>query len=122
MASLLYTTMRIDVFKKLGVSAYSEPIYAERPVKERCAPVRLRFKSMATTVRTDSSGTRGHAEEEVAEIRILVPPLSVVRIDDVIGMLETKVRVIGREPRFNVRGILDHYELTCDQKVPEQWG
>lgn len=114
---MIYPHLPIVVFKNKGSNIYGEATYGPPQHGEKCAPVRLRFMAANTTVRTDSAGTRGHAEEEVAQVRILVLPTSKIRIDDKLHILDTPVRVIGREPRFSVSGKLDHYELLCDQKV-----
>lgn len=115
-AHMIYPHLKITVFKNLGSNAYGEASYGPG-FGERCAPVRLRFQSATTTVRTDSAGSRGHAQEEVADVRVLVPIASKVAIDDMLEVTGTRLRVVAREPRYTVNGKLDHYELICDQKV-----
>ena len=115
---MIYPTVPITVVRLVSTNVYGEPVH-QVVGKERCAPVRLRFSNASTTVRTDSAGTRGHAQEDVAEVRVLVVPRTKIQIEDCFVIAGKTVRVTGKEPRMTVGGKLDHYELTCDQKVAE---
>lgn len=73
--------------------------------------VRFDLKVDDSTVRADSSATRGNVKEFHASGRILVP----VNIKPTWGDLFTIEGQLFEaqevEPRFNVLGVLDHYEV-----------
>jgi hypothetical protein len=77
--------------------------------------VRRDTKTEDTTVRADSSATRGNSKEFVATGRILVKPNVKPNWDDLL-IVEGKVyRIKEVETRFNVAGKLDHYELDFEK-------
>lgn len=79
----------------------------------KCAPVKLIFESTSTTVRTDSSGSIGHAQEEVANVVVLVLPTTKVEIGDVLAIGQNRVEVFKTHHRYTVFGKFDHIELHC---------
>lgn len=79
----------------------------------KVAPVKLVFESAHTTVRTDSAGSIGHAEEEVASVVVLALPAAKVQIGDVLGIGERRVEVFKIRDRHTVTGKLHHHELHC---------
>lgn len=80
----------------------------------RCGVVKLNFTSTRTSIRSDASATKGSAREDQANVRLLIPPLYSVEIDDIIVIVGKRVRVIASEPRFSVGGNLDHTQIDCD--------
>ena len=78
------------------------------PVNTRCAVVKLLTKRAKTTVRADSSGTRGHADETIENAKLLLPPGSLVEIDDRMVVLGVGLRVLSVEPMLTVMGKYDH--------------
>lgn len=110
---MIYPTLLVKVFTKVGDNAYAEPILRRQPDEKVC-PVRLTFASDKTTVRTDSAGSKGHARENVAQVVVLATPQTRIRIESRIEILDRKLRVVESHPRFTVSGALDHYELRCD--------
>lgn len=80
-------------------------------VKERCAIINLNMKSLKTTVRADSSASRGAASEEVLDAFLLMMISTTAEIDDVVEVAGVKIRVTRKFPRHNLKGILDHYEI-----------
>ncbi len=107
---MIYPTLRIEVWQKVGSDAYAQARYARVSV-ERVCPVRLSFQTDNTTVRTDSAGTKGHAQEENAVVTILALPNTRISIGDKLLINGNHVRVIEKHPRYAVGGKLDHYEV-----------
>ncbi|MFK3740964.1 hypothetical protein [Massilia sp. TN1-12] len=91
---------------------YGQPIPG-RFVNERCAVVKLEISNEKTSVRADSSASRGNAiEEEVVSI-ILLTNKTKAEKDDIIEVSGVKLRIAARHPRFDVTGRLDHYEIRA---------
>lgn len=82
-----------------------------------CSIVRFEIGADKTSVRTDSSASRGNAEEATAAVRLLFPPLYRVTTGTVVEMLGARVEIISVHPRHAVSGELDHYQV--DAQVAE---
>lgn len=89
------------------------------PSPMRCGIVRLSTVIVPSTVRADSSASRGAAEEENAQAVFLVMPNTAIAVGDIILTLGFKIEVKGRHPRLNTRGMLDHIEIhgTISEEV-----
>lgn len=99
---------------------YGEPQF-ESVTTLRYALVRFDTKIDDTTVRADSSATRGNIKEYKASGRILVDKNEKVGYGDLV-IIHGKVFSIKEvEPRINVQGALDHWE--CDlEKAEDRYG
>lgn len=91
---------------------YGQPIPG-RYVNERCAVVKLNLSNEKSSVRADSSASRGNAIEEEAVSVILLPATTQANKDDIIEVAGVKLRISARQPRFDVSGRLDHYEINA---------
>jgi hypothetical protein len=80
-----------------------------RPAK--CSVLRLRQTSGNTTVRADSSATRGHAEEVTLDGIILLGTSTTILIGDQVVIADVTGEVISIEPIFDVMGKLDHRKV-----------
>ena len=100
------------LFSKTGRNRHGEPVFAEgKPVE--CAVVRLSRVQQPTSVRADSSASRGNASElAMSAAKILFPVSVTVAIGDRFKIASYDLVVTAREPRLSVTGDLDHYE--CD--------
>lgn len=98
------------VYKANQTNAYGETILAN-PRVERFSIVHLNVISQDSSVRADSSASRGAALETVSEAKFLFTKMTEVEIDDVVEIAGVKVEISSKMPRFNVRGKLDHYEV-----------
>jgi hypothetical protein len=78
---------------------------------ERCAIVKLVKESFHTTVRADSSASRGHGDEFRVDCVILLTKTTKVKIDDKLTVAGVSIRVKSVFPRVNVNGTLDHYQV-----------
>lgn len=97
--------------RQTGLNAYSEPTFSDPELVE-CGVVRIRAGALPTSVRADSSASRGTAEEVVATAKILFLPLAYPNISDKFEIDGIVLRCTSREPRYSVLGELDHHE--CD--------
>lgn len=82
--------------------------------KERCAIVRLKQLNDKSSVRADSSASRGNAREIEASVLILLQPNTIAEIDSIIEIFGDRYRIMSMNPQFAISGRLDHYEVECD--------
>ena len=80
---------------------------------ERCAVVKLNIHSERSAVRADTSATRGNAREIQVSSLILLHPTTKANIDDVIIIAGYELRILAKQPRYTIAGVLDHYEITA---------
>lgn len=66
-----------------------------------------------TSVRADSSASRGSAEQEELQAKILVSPQVQVDEGDIMDILGFSIEITAVQPRLNTQGILDHRELRA---------
>lgn len=90
---------------------FGKEIFAT-PVEIPCAVVQLKEGVMESSVRADSSASRGAAEELMVQSKILIPNNVTVKKGDVLEIYGIFIEVMSSHPRINVLGDLDHYELT----------
>ena len=95
-----------------GYTAYGMPKLGTRK-KERCAIVKLKVRNDKTSVRADSSASRGNARELEADVLILLSANTVAQHDAVIEFEQRQYRIISMNPRYAISGKLDHYEVEC---------
>jgi len=78
---------------------------------ERCGVVKLLVENGKTSVRADSSASRGNADEYVADAVLLFPATSQVQYGEKVEIAGFELKVSGVFPRFTVQGVLDHYQV-----------
>jgi hypothetical protein len=99
--------------RKLGRNIYGEPtFYPAKTVP--CGIVDNLDQLAKTPVRSDSSASRGAAEEATAVAKILFPANVVIGKDDVFAIQGLTLRAIAVQKRFSVAGVLDHLEVDFD--------
>lgn len=96
----------IDGFDGFGQPKFTEP----RPSK--CAIVKHEVSTQQSTVRADSSSTKGHAFENIANFIGLFLPTEHIQKEDIVEVLGQKFRIIGIHTRLTVTGKIDHKEVT----------
>lgn len=100
--------------KAENADIYGQYLYDE-PVRIKFALVRLDTKSEDSTVRADSSATRGNIKEFVSSGRILVKENVNPNWGDLVIINDKTYRIKEVEPRYHVLGHLDHYELDIEK-------
>lgn len=91
---------------------YGQPVPGVRS-EERCSVVRLNVVDQKSSVRADSSASRGNAREFQVDALLLLASNTKARIHDIIIVNGQALKIVGLQPRFNVAGKLDHYEATA---------
>lgn len=91
-----------DVFNKAQMGK-------ARPAK--CSIVKLELASNKTTVRVDSSASRGYAKEDTVAARLLFPATEEISVGDRIDIAGMAVRVAAIQPRHSLTGQLDHWQI-----------
>ena len=102
------------IAEKTGYDLYGQPLAAVlRPI--RFSQVNLRRKSGKTTVRADSSASRGAADEITTDLAcILVPPQERIQIGDIFHFDGDSYVVVSRHVRRSVAGAVDHIECNLE--------
>lgn len=95
-----------------GYDLYGMATMGARKV-ERCAVVTMKMASEKSSVRADSSGSRGNALEIVADLKILLGPKTTAKHDAIVELHGNQFVVKSIAARFNIAGKLDHYEVLC---------
>lgn len=95
---------------KNGTDGFGQPKFS-KPIAGKCAVLKMLVNRQASTVRADSASSRGHAEEVVSDLHVLVPKTSKLEIDDVLTIDGIKFRISGFRRRYDVLGKLDHIEV-----------
>ena len=103
------------ISKKTSVDLYGQESHLPA-VSERCSIVKCRKYEQHTTVRADSSSSRGFANEFLSQNKILLLPATIASFDDKLTVANIVIRVTSLTPMYDVWGKLDHYEL-----VGESW-
>lgn len=107
-----FGSVLVKVFGITGYDLYGQPAWKQMP-DERCDVVKLATDTQHTTVRADSGGTRGHADEVVADSVLLMSPATKVELGGRIEVCNIPLRVTSVRPRLTVFGKVDHYEVGC---------
>lgn len=84
-------------------------------------PIRISIVSLAdsvetSSVRADSTASRGAADQEVLGAKLLVPAHVKLKNGDVIEVLGRQVEIASVQPRVDVLGKLDHQEVGGNLK------
>ena len=95
-------------------NAYGEPDYGPKTTIP-FAQVRYDTGITDSTVRADSSATRGNVKEFKASGRCLVPVTIKPTWGDIFIIHGKTFRAKQVEPRYNVLGQLDHYQVDYEK-------
>lgn len=96
--------------KIIGRDLHAREIYSDK-VSIEIAVVKLEMSAAKTTVRADSSASRGSAEETVVDGKIIVSPSLNIHRGDRVEIHSNSYSVAVIHPRFDVWGRLDHQEV-----------
>lgn len=98
--------------RKVGTTRRGEPEYAATPERVKVDVIQLIAQIAKTSVRTDSSATRGNAEEDQAEAKILFQKRTKPGEGDRFILHDVVMRIESVQPRIDTFGDLDHWECT----------
>ena len=99
-----------------SLDAFGQPrMTAKR--KTKCAVIRLEIVNQHSTVRADSASTKGHADDMVAHLHILVSSKEAIGINDTVQVRGNDFLINSYRLRFDALGRADHIELKGKIKV-----
>ena len=104
---------RCTVYPTLGSDIYGQELL-DGGHEERCAVIKLTQSSQKTSVRTDSSASRGSAQEIHSDARILFTSASKIAVDDKVEVYGQSLRVVSVFPRYSLPGRLDHIQVDLN--------
>lgn len=107
---MFITTLDCKIRKVTTLNQYAEEALGS-VINERCAPVRLRHNQNHSSVRADSTASRGAADEDQADTIVLLTPGTQAELGDQLEVAGLKVRIVQRFPRHNMAGKIEHYEV-----------
>jgi hypothetical protein len=103
---------------------YGRPLHSAAKRRTKCAIIHLYREHEKTTVRADSSASRGRADEEVSQVRILLKPNEKISTGDLVEItlkggqpITMEVRKIFRRP--DVEGVIHHIDIEGDIWAPK---
>lgn len=99
------------IYSKTSNDLYGQPVYSDSR-NSVCGVVKLTSGSQSSTVRTDSGGTRGHADELVANAKLLLSVKDNIVLGDVIEVNSIKIRVTGLKFGYGINGKIDYVEAS----------
>jgi hypothetical protein len=105
--ALLHRKAGRNVFGKISFAA---------PVSIGVSIVTLDDAVQPSAIRADSSASHSAADIETLKAKLLVEGETTIAEGDVIEILGKLVEIAGIEPRTNVLGDVDHYEVTGNLK------
>ena len=102
------------LYKKVGMSGIGAKLkYADKPITERCAILRALQSTAKSSVRADSSASRGAAWEVTCDYFLLFTPATKCDLDDMLMVDGMRLKVKSKRAQYSVTGKLDHYEIGC---------
>lgn len=96
--------------RQTGFTAQGRPIWGGETTI-RVAIVTLRNSIERSSVRADSSASRGRAEETRADGVVLVPPEIAVKVSDRLHLLGATYEITSVFPRHGLEGALGHTQV-----------
>lgn len=110
--TLFVPNQRCVIVKMSAMDIYGQK-HVERRINENCAILKSKKNSTKSSVRADSSASRGNAQEITADYWLILEKNTQAEIDDLIEFRGLRLKIIGLHPRFSIRGDHDHTEATC---------
>jgi hypothetical protein len=87
-------------------------------VKARCAVIDLDITVEKSSVRADTSGSRGQADQQQGSAMLLFPKTSTIKLGDKLFIDGFWLEVTKVYPRRAVVGGIDHIEVTFRKAEP----
>lgn len=98
------------VSQRSGYDEWGRESYANRQ-RVQCSVVRLKISREKTSVRADSSASRGRGMEVKSDSIVLLPHHLSVKIGDKVEVMGHELEVDYVQPRLNIMGRHDHNEV-----------
>lgn len=99
------------LIKSAGNDVYGQPKPGVRS-KERCSIVKMPTVDVKSSIRADSSASRGTAHELQTNGTVLLTSVTKALMHDILEIRGQQMKIIGVQPRWDATGALDHIEVT----------
>lgn len=96
-----------------GTDLYGSPVYGTS-IRVGLGVVRLQLGARKTSVRADSSATRGGSDETTIDAVLLFEPKVEPQMLDRLVVHGVTLRVVGFQPRFDLLGNLAHWQVDLE--------
>lgn len=110
---LFVPNQRCVIVKMSNMDVYGEK-HVEKRITEQCAILRAKKISSKSSVRADSSASRGNARELTADYWMILMPDTQAEIGDLIEFRGLRLKIMFMHPRFSILGEHDHTEVGCE--------
>ena len=100
------------IIKNTGYNMYGESQRKER-ITEPCALLNAETAIKKSSVRADSSASRGNAQEMIADYWLILLPTTCAEEDDLVEINGVQAKIFKLVPRFSLYGEHDHTEALC---------
>jgi hypothetical protein len=104
--------MNVILRRVRSYDVYGQPVLSAAKTEPLVGIVKLRREAQHTTVRADSSQSRGHADEFVATTKFLLVPRTAAEIGDQLEFGGVRVKITTKWAQYDTAGRIDHYEVT----------
>lgn len=105
--------VQVKIWVRGGYDLYGKADYVAPTGTTAACVVKIPQKVRKTSVRADSSASRGAAKEIEADTRFLVPPTASVKDGDLVEFRGRKFQVVALHERFDVFGRFDHIQVDA---------
>jgi hypothetical protein len=110
---LLRPYLPVTLRRKVGTDLYGRSAHGS-PRTVRVGVVRLAGGQVKTSVRADSSASRGRSDESTADAVLLFPSAEDVQAGDLVTVNGMALEVVTVEFRYTLQGRLDHYQVDLE--------
>ena len=110
---MIVPSVSCTIARLVGADIYGKETMSA-PVPSLCSVVKLSASSEKTSVRADSSASRGMAQEKTHSARLLFLSTEDISEDDRVTVAGLSLKVKTIEFRFDVRGVLDHLQVDLN--------
>lgn len=106
---------QIFIVQQQGANdVYGQPTQGLRS-RERGSIVKFPTTDVKSSVRTDSSASRGNAHEYQTDAVVLLTNKTQAGLHDFLIIRGFTLRIMMMHPRYSAAGVLDHYE--CELQI-----
>ena len=92
---------------------YGSPLVSVTLI-EGCSIAKMVIDEKRSSLRADTSASRGNAREIESNTVILLTKSTQAQIDDYIAVAGNQFRIMSMSPKHDIIGNLDHYEASCE--------
>lgn len=106
---------RCNIYRRSDASDRRGEYTFASPISVPCAVVTMKLADQKTSVRADSSGSRGKANEVAGDAKLLFPMYVTLKVGDIVSAEGEILEIISIWARRNVLGRFDHQEVVLQK-------